>query len=151
MKKQNLYFNLFLVVLFVVASAGCDLFEKKSRAYDGPTVLEFYPQSASADEGSGQQGVEIQLIGPQQDSDMNVNYSVVDSMTTAESGTYAVSPSSPVTIPANSSQTQLTIDVQDNPNMGAGETRKLTLIVTGNDEVQGAKNLKYFTMTIEGQ
>lgn len=149
---KSLKTSITLVLLFVVsiATSSCDLFKQRSRSYDGPAVVEFYPLSQVADEGSSV-SVKVQLIGKQEDSDQSFNFAVVDSNTTAESGTYSISPSSKVTIPANSSSASFDINLGNNPNIGSGDTRELKLVLKGNGAIDAAKNLKYYTLTIRGQ
>jgi len=149
MKSFKLHITLVLLAVVAVATSSCDLFKQRSRVYGGPAVVEFYPQSSTVSEGSSL-SVKVQLIGEQRNSDTSINFAVVDSNTTAESGTYSIPTSSPVTIPANSSSTSIDINAGDNPNMGSGEHRTLTLVLNGNDQVNGAENLKYFTLRIEG-
>ncbi|MDZ7771927.1 MAG: Calx-beta domain-containing protein [Balneolaceae bacterium] len=129
--------------------AGCGLFEQESREYDGPTVVEFFPLDDTRSEGSGQIQVEVQLIGPQRSAATNINWAVNDSATTATGDDYDIVSGNPVTIPANSSQTVITINLNGD-GISAGTTRQLTLELTGGD-VAPAENLKYYDLFIEGE
>lgn len=150
MKSFKIHITLILLAVVAVATSSCDLFKERSRVYDGPAVVEFFPLSSVVSEDTTI-SIKVQLIGRQRDSDESFDFAVVDSNTTAESGTYSFSPSSSVTIPANSSKASITINVGNNPNMGSGENRTLTLMLKGNGQIGAAENLKYYSLTIRGK
>ena len=151
MKSPRLITSILLVGLICFSAVSCDLFEQRSRAYDGPPKVEFFPTSDVVDEGSGELNVQVQLIGSQRSQDTSVEYTVVDSMTTAQEGThYSLQTSSPVTIPANSSETTVTIDVTGT-GLSSGESRTLQLALIGNDQVETGPNIRFFDLVIQGQ
>ena len=150
MKSPRLITSILLVGLICFSAVSCDLFEQRSRAYDGPTKVEFFPTTQTVDEGAGELNVQVQLIGPQRNQDLSVEYTVVDSMTTAQEGThYNLLTSSPVTIPANSSETVVDLEVPAN-TLNEGETRTLQLAITDAGEVETGPNIRFYNLTIEG-
>lgn len=152
MKSLKSYINVALVAVLFFAVASCGLFDQDSRVYDGNTQVEFFPLSAIVDDGAGTISVDVQLIGEQLSQDVDISYVVVDSLTDAQEGThYNLSSPSPVTIPANSSETQVDIDVLD-AAMADGEFAVLTLALEDNDGagIEAGENIRFFELTIEG-
>lgn len=140
---------LLFVGLIPLVLAGCDAFERDFRGYDDDPKLEFKPLTQTVDEGAGTVTAQIQLIGPQRSSDLAVNFSVADS-STAQSGTHFSVGSTSATIPANSSSTNVNINVLDN-NVDDGDTNyELFLNLQDSQGVEAAENLKTFTLTIRG-
>lgn len=148
----------FLGVLLLagVLVAGCDFFEQRDRTFDDNPKLEFFPLSETIDEGDAEDAggtatveTSIQLIGPQRDSDLTVNYVVADS-STAEEGTHFTLPATSATIAANSSSAPVEVNVLDN-NADDGDTNYvLYLNLQDDNEVEPAENLKTYTLTIRG-
>lgn len=140
-----------LLVMFVLGA--CDLFpifEKRDRTFDGDPQVEFKPIESTRNEGSGTTSVAVQLIGPQRESDLSVNFSVNSDGTTAQSGVhYNLVSSSPVTIAANSSSTVIEIDILAD-SMPGDETRTLVLTLEGGGGVEAAANFDTYTLTIRG-
>jgi hypothetical protein len=153
MKSLKSYINVTLVAVLFFAAASCGLFDQDSRVYDGPDQVEFFPLSATVDDGAGTLDVDVQLIGEQRSSDVDISYVVVDSLTDAVEGThYTLNTPSPVTISANSSETQVEITVED-AGMASGEFAILTLALEDNSgaNIKAAENLRFFELTIRGQ
>lgn len=147
-----------LLVLGVVASlSACDLFERRDRTFDDDPKLEFVPLTQTIDEsdvasagGSVTVTPEIQLIGPQRESDLSVNFTVADS-STAEQGTHYTLPSTSATISSGSSQTEVAVNVLDNDQDDGGTTHVLFLNIQGSDGgVAPAENLRTYTLNIRG-
>ncbi len=149
MKYLTRYTQIVLVAVCIML-AGCDLLEQRDRTYQGPPQLEFFPLDRTANEGSGQVSVEVQLIGEQRGSPTNVVFSVLDAETDAAAEDYDIVTASPVTIPANSSQTNITIDLNGS-GIPEGEFRTLTLQLEDGSDVEPAPNLRQFELTIQGQ
>lgn len=145
------------VVLVSLAIGACDMFEQRDRTFNDDPKLEFYPLSQGVDEAdldeasSGQTTVttNIQLIGPQRDSDLPVNF-VVDDSSTAEEGVHYTLPSTSATIDANSSTAEVSITVLNNDQDDGGTNHELFLTLQGGEGVEAAENLKTYTMTLVG-
>ena len=148
----------FLGVLLLagVLVAGCDFFEQRDRTFDDDPKLEFFPLSETVDESDAEDAggtvtveTSIQLIGPQRDSDLTVNYVVADSSTAVE-GTHFTLPATSANIAANSSSAPVEVNVLDN-NVDDGDTNYvLYLNLQDDNEVEPAENLKTYTLTIRG-
>jgi len=146
MKSLNV---VLVLALMGMSLSACDFFEQRDRTYQGPPQLEFFPLTETVDEGDGTVTTKIQLIGPQRDSDLSVNFTVADS-STAESGTHYTLGSTSATIPANASTTEISVEVLDN-NVDDGDTNyELFLVLQDSEGVEAAENLKVFTLTIRG-
>jgi hypothetical protein len=155
----------FLGVLLLagILVAGCDFFEQRDRTFDDDPKLEFFPLSETVDEGDAEAAggtltveTSIQLIGRQRDSDLTVDYTVVDTTLeaegaeAAEEGTHFTLPATSATLPANSSTVPVEVNVLDN-NQDDGETNYLLFLRLQEDnEVEPAENLKTYTLTIRG-
>lgn len=138
-----------ILVLVAVLGTACDAFQERDRTFDDDPKLEFVPLSNTVDEGAGTQTVEIQLIGPQRDSDLSVSFSAADS-STAEEGVHYNLPSTSATIPANSSQTDVQVEVLDNAEDDGDSNYVLYLNLQDSQGVEAAENLKTHTLTIRG-
>jgi len=141
--------KLLLVVGLVTSLSACDVFEQRERTFDDDPKLEFFPLQASGSEADAPNtlNVEIQLIGPQRESDLDVSFSVDDS-TTAEQGTHFRLPANTATIPANSSQTTVQIQVLDDTIDNGGETLQVFMSLDDENEVEPAENLKTFRLDL---
>lgn len=129
--------------------SGCDLFEQRDRTFDDDPKVEFFPLSEVVDEGEGTVTTNVQLIGPQRDSDLQLNFTVDDSSTAVE-GTHYELNSSSATISANSSSAPVSINVLDNSQDDGGTNYQLYLTLEGSSGVEPAENLKTYTLTIRG-
>lgn len=145
---KNNFFNLALalVAMSMVFTTSCDsLFSTQDRSYQDDPKVEVKPTSTSVDEG-GEVEISVQLIGPQRDSDLQVNFSTSGS---AESGTHYEPLGSSATISAGSSSTVITVntnDVQDE-----GDSVELVIELTGTDaDVGVATNVSTSTVFIDG-
>lgn len=149
-KKIVQHFSIVLIVSLFILSGCSDLFPEKDLTYQGETLVEFSPRDDTYNEDEGEIEVRVQLIGPQRDSDLSIDFSVNSSETDAVEGThYDLITSSPVTIPANSSWGTITIDL-NGTSLDEGESRVLVLTLEGGGGVEPAENLKTYTLTIEG-
>lgn len=139
------------LILALVATLGtaCDSLQQRDRTFDDDPKLEFVPLSNTVDEGDGNQTVNIQLIGPQRDSDLPVSFSVADSSTAEEGVHYSLSSTS-ATIPANSSRTEIQIQVLDDDRENGDSNLLLYLNLQDSEGVAAAENLKTHTLTIRG-
>lgn len=146
MKSLN---ALLLVALLGVSLSACDFFEQRDRSYQGPAQLEFAPLNETVDEGDGAVTTNIQLIGPQRDAALSVNF-VVDDSSTAVEGTHYALGSTSASIAAGESVAEVSIDVLDN-SIDDGDTNyELFLSLQASDGVEPAVNLQTYTLTIRG-
>lgn len=151
MKPLNAVFVLALMSTMLLSA--CDFFEQRNRRYDdGPQVAfaQTEQQIETVDEGEGTVAVEIQLIGPHRDSDLPVSVAVDDSSTAEEGRDYTLSSTS-ATISANSSTTEISIDVLDNSLNDGGTDYELYLSLSDAEGVEAAENLKTYSMIIRGE
>ena len=158
--------SLALGLLAAVALSGC--FENDFLTpYEGPTVVEFEQVAGrytrTVNEGAGNVEIQVNLIGPQQSSDTQINVDVVGGSTAAEGTHYSFPNGRSVTIPANSSSGMLTINVPVGPLAGPvrndqgviirpAETATLRLELAGTPDgsIEGAENFDDFVLTIVG-
>lgn len=157
MKLLGTFSKILLSAVVLITVTSCDLFEQRSRAFDDDPVVEFFPlnQQVTEDDDDTPSTIEltleVQLIGPQRSEALSVAFSVDAGNTDAVDGVhYELVTSSPVTIPANSSQAEITINVLPSP-LDDDEFRQLALTLEGSDEVPASENLKNYTLTINGQ
>lgn len=147
MKSLRLVLALLLVTL---SFSACDFFEQEERTFTDDPQIEFFPLTENVDEGDLTVTTKIQLIGPQRDSDLPVSFAVSDE-STAQEGTHYNLNSTSATIPANSSSTEVTIDVLDNDQDDGDTNYELILELQDSEGVEAAENLKTYTLTIRGQ
>lgn len=146
------HIELLVLLLISVSLTGClnDLFSQKDLTYQDDPQLEFRPLNATEAEDAGAVEVLVQLIGPQQDSDTPISFSVNSSETDAVEGThYDLATSSPVSLAANSSAATITINL-NGTTLNDGEIRTLVLTLDESNEITPAENLKTHTLIIEG-
>lgn len=142
-------------VLAGVLVTGCDFFEQRDRTYTDDPKLEFFPLSETIDEGATDGNSDttittaVQLIGPQRDSDLSVDFSVADSSEAEEGVHYSLSSTS-TTIPANASSAEVEITVLDNDQDDSDSNYPLYLVLQESNGVEPAENLKTYTLTIRG-
>jgi len=142
--------KLLVIALLPLLVTGCDsLFDEGDveREYDGATVVGLFPLTQDADEGDGDVTIEVQLIGPQRSSDVNVTFSTTG---TAVAGTnYTVVGGTTVTIPANSSTADITLNIPADNGLNAGDEATILVNITGGD-VEASVNLATSTVFIAG-
>ncbi|MCS3637478.1 BT_3987 domain-containing protein [Salinibacter ruber] len=146
---------------------GCDLFEQRNRTFDDDPRIEFFPTSATVSESdldaSGSEAasveIEVQLIGPQRNSELPVSFSALTPADTslsgpnaevAEEGVHYNIPSTSSTIPAGSSQTTVSVDVLNNSLDDGGTNYILFLNLQDSEGVAAAENLSTYRLTIRG-
>lgn len=134
-------------ILAILLFFGC----KKYRIeYDQPSQVEFKPVTVTLAKGTtaapGSTTVLIQLVGPQQGSDINIDYSI-DPASTAVAGThYTISgPAVKITIPANSSSAQLVITAIP-ANLA---TAKKLILTLKDGTLPVSQNYKTSTITLQ--
>lgn len=164
MKPQHALLTLGVVALLF---SGCDLFEQRNRTFDDDPLIEFFPLSQTVDESdldgagvsSAEVPIEIQLIGPQRDSELPVSISALTPSDTslsapgaqvAEEGVHYRLPSTSATIPADSSQTVINVEVLNNNQDDGGTNYILFLDLQGSQGVSAGENLDRHRMTIRG-
>lgn len=137
------------LALLPLMLGACDALEVDSRKFDGDPKVEFAPTNATVDEGVVTVTTDIQLIGEQRESDLQVNFTVGDSSTAVEGTHYSLGSTS-ATISAGSSKTEVEVQVLDN-SVNDGDTNyELFLNLQDSEGVEAAENLKTFTLTIRG-
>lgn len=154
---QQPIFLALIAALLVVPVGGCDTFDQRDRTFSDDPRLEFSPLDAGVEEadldgnGLAQTTVatNIQLIGPQRDSDLPVDFTVADS-STAQEGVHYSLPSTSATISANSNATEVSVTVLNNDQDDGGTNHVLYLNLQDGEDVEAATNLRTFTLTIEG-
>lgn len=164
MRLQHLIITLGAVALLF---SGCDLFEQRNRTFDDDPVLEFFPLTETVSEStldnngvtSTSVSVEIQLIGPPQDSEVPVSVSALTPADTslsgqgaevAEEGVHYRIPSTSSTIPADENQTTIEIEVLNN-DVDDGDTNYILFLdLQGSGEIAAGENLDRYRMTIRG-
>lgn len=164
---MKLRYAILTLGMFSVLLSGCDVFEERDRTFDDDPRIEFFPTSATVNEedldangaGVAPVGVEIQLIGPQRDSDLPVSFSALTPADTslsgsnvqvAEEGVHYRLPSTSATIPADSSQTVVNVEVLNNDADDGGTNYVLFLDLQDSGDVAAAENLDTYSLTIRG-
>jgi len=135
------------------------MFETRDRTFDDDPKIEFFPlndgvNEAELDNSFGATddttiSTNVQLIGPQRDSDLSVSL-VVDDSSTAEEGVHYSLPSTSTTIDANSSTAEVSVTVLNNAQNDGGTNHELFLTLQDSEGVEAAENLKTYTLTIVG-
>ena len=140
----------FLAVI-TLFSTGC--FEDLTGPYDGPSQVEFaqvgggYSTAVAA--GTGDITLRVNLIGPQVGTPITVG--VTASGTAVEGRDFTFPNGAEVTIPANSSFGDLTLNIPTGTvAAGASQTIDLELTQSADGSVEGADNLDDFRITIRG-
>lgn len=152
------FFRILLILGLVGSLTACDLFERRDRTYQGDPKLEFFPLSATVDEGDVEAApgdavgltTSIQLIGRQRDSELPITFTVADSSTAVE-GTHYTLPSTSTTLPADSSSVPVQINVLDNSADDGDENFVLFLNLQESNGVAPAENLRTFRLTFRGE
>jgi len=143
MKSFKLNITLLLIALMAVATTSCDLTEVRDRTIDtSDPQVEFFPLSRTVS-GTGATNINVQLIGEQRDSDLNLTVSVSGESTAVE-GTHYTLPTNSVTIASETSVATFTVNYS-----GTGTPVELILELNGTDEVRAAPNLRTHTLTIQ--
>jgi hypothetical protein len=167
MRKIFLYG--FAILGLSLSIIGC--MPKDDLEYDGPNVVEFKNHLFGRVAGSQPLGVTanavlsrtsrvslrttdtifVQLVGPQQSSPIDLNFSVATTSTAVAGTHYNFRPSgaTKVTIPANSSVGYLLVDLIPT-SIPAASTTTFPLIINleGNDQIKPSGNYKTFTLTL---
>lgn len=142
-----------LIVLLVLPLllSGClnDLFDKGDveKSYDGPPVVGFFPLQQEASIANNTATVQVQLIGEQRSSNLDVNFSVNGSSTAVAGTHYNIATPSPVTIAANSSTVNIVINLVAG-SLEAGQSRTLLLDLGGGQGVDASVNLARASVVI---
>jgi hypothetical protein len=140
--------SLLVLTTFALFFSGC--FDDQQITFDGAQI-EFEPTSASITQGeAASHSATIQLMGPQQDTDMEVIFEVDSEESTAVRGTHFEIPAGDqVTLDANSNSTAFEIEILDGLEPGDDSVEALIVLVgDSTNEVEPAENYKTFTLTI---
>lgn len=138
--KIKLLIAFILPLLFL----GCDmndLFDEGDvrKTFDDDPQVEFKPLQQEVSAANGQATVAVQLIGPQRDSDLAVNFSVGGNSTAQAGVHYNIATPSPVTIAAGTSTVNVVLELI--PGSVEGAPVDLYLNLEGGDGVRAAPNL----------
>jgi hypothetical protein len=135
--KNNMKYT-FLIGMILLVFSAC---KKEYQTYKGKTVVEFAPAIKSRSQGTiakpGYDSVKVQLVGPQQSSDLSLSYSI-DAASTAVSGTHYNIPNlGSFVLPANSSFGYIRVNLVPGsiPTNAASNQKTLILNLAGNAEV----------------
>jgi hypothetical protein len=123
---------------------GCDmndLFDEGDvrKTFDDDPQVEFKPLQQEVSAASGQATVAVQLIGPQRDSDLAVNFSVGGNSTAQAGVHYNITTPSPVTISAGTSSVNVVVELI--PGSVTEGPVDLFLNLEGGTGVRAAPNL----------
>jgi hypothetical protein len=152
--------NISILFLLILGLSSC--FETLDKTYDTDTVVEFsetvtltpsagktYPL-ISVVNGVGERKSRVNLVGKQRSTDINVKFSVDKDNTTATEGThFKLSNGGIVTVPANSSFGDCTIEILKAPAQ-AGKTVNVVLTLDGDGgDVKPNENYKKIGFAIK--
>lgn len=148
---KSMMSKLLLIALIPLMLVSCDsIFDEGDveQSYDGPPVVAFFPLQTNARVNNPEVSLEVQLIAPQREADLNVNFEVDTEASTAVEGThFEFVDASPVTIEAGTSTTDLNILLLEDED--TDEEVTLVVNITGTDaEVVPAENLRRATIFI---
>lgn len=118
-----------------------DLFDEGDvrKTFDDDPQVEFKPLQQEVSAATGQATVAVQLIGPQRDSDLAVNFSVGGNSTAQAGVHYNITTPSPVTISAGTSVVNVVVELI--PGSVEGSPVDLYLNLEGGTGVPAAPNL----------
>jgi hypothetical protein len=126
---------------------GC--FPDNSRIYDGPVQVEFNPTSDTQRMSNGNTyNATIQLIGPHQDSDINLNFEIDTENSTAVLGEHFELSGFTTVLPANSSFATITVNAIEENIDDERPVVVITLLGDDSGEVIPAENYKTFQLTL---
>lgn len=164
MRLKHTVFTLGAIALLFT---GCDLFEQRNRTFDDDSRIEFFPTSETVDESAldasgsdaGSVEIEVQLIGPQRDSELPVSFTALTPADTslsgsnaeiAEEGVHYNIPSTSSVISAGSSQTTVSVEFLNN-DLDDGDTNYILFLNLQDSEgIAAAANLSTYRLTIRG-
>lgn len=146
MKQLNKYV-IILIGLAILVLSGC--LPDNDRVYDGPVQVEFRPTSATLSmEEATTYDVPIQLIGPHQSSEINVNFEIDTENSTAIAGEHFDVGGLTATIPANSSFGSISIQANEENVDDSEPVIVINLTSTESPDVRIAQNYKTFELTL---
>jgi len=138
------------IALLILISGGCkEVFDldQRDRTFQGDPLVAFFPNTRTVADSSGVTSFEVQLIGEQLESALNIPFTVVSGETTAVEGTHFefVTPS-PVVLPANSSIATFSVNILDSD---IESPRVLTVeLQDPGDNITASENIKQTVITI---
>ncbi len=139
-----------IFALLILISGGCkDVFDldQRDRTFQGDPLVAFFPNSRTVADSSGVTSFEVQLIGEQLESALNIPFTIVTGETTAIEGThFEFDTPSPVVLPANTSIEFLSINILDS-NIESPRVLTLELQDPG-DNITASENVKRTVLTI---
>ena len=157
------YSSISVLALLLVSSvlfAGC--FEDNTQEFASEPRVEFKPINnfgvpnhegeieATALSGSGRHEVLVQLIGPQREGDLTVNYTINDTLTTANQGEdFTVEGNGSIVIPADSSSARLGLTINDFLDPNTNQRAQIGITLEGNPEEGVGAAANYRTFVVE--
>lgn len=147
---KSMKYSLLLAVVGSLLLTGCDdLFDPghTDRTYDGPDQVAFGTLNNEINEGETQT-LEVQIITSEgvASSDITVDLSVGGS---ANSDYYSVSSTSP-TIPSGEASTTITIETEDDPDLGEDEEATIEFTIDSAEGAEVAPNLSNSILYVGG-
>lgn len=142
---KSMMSKLLLIALIPLMFVSCDsIFDEGDveRSYDGPPVVAFFPLETTARVSNPEVALEVQLIAPQREADLDVFFEVDTEASTAVEGThFQFVDASPVTIEAGTSTTDLNIELLEDEDTEEEVLLVLNITRTSAD-VEPAENLR---------
>lgn len=140
--------KLLILVIIPLIFIGCDdIFDSGDfeKTFDG-LELGFFPQQQEVTLDEGLASVEVQLIGPQQESDIDINFSISEESTAVEGTHYELVTTSPVTLEAGTSTVDIVVDLI----AGSLEEEEvlLTFVLEDSENIEASPNLLNSDMII---
>ncbi|MFN8353420.1 MAG: hypothetical protein U0Y10_03165 [Spirosomataceae bacterium] len=135
-----------------IALVGLSCMEDRDNLYKGPTVIEFFPLSATKSvtttaTNPATDSLKVQLVGAQQTSPLSLGYEIETATTTAVEGTHYTLPNKGTfTVPANSSFGYIYYTVK--AGSIASGTQRVVFVLKGNETILPSENYKKFTLTL---
>jgi hypothetical protein len=148
MKQVKLLF----FILFAATTVLSSCMKDRENIYDGPSVVEFVPLTASIKKGTtatpGTATAVVQLVGPQVSTPTELSYSIATTSTGVNGTDYTIAGTAgKVTIPANSSSANIVITALPATFPATG-SKTVVLNLLGNDSFKPSENYKTYTLTI---
>lgn len=141
--------KLLIFVIIPLLFFGCDdIFDSGDfeKTFDG-LELGFFPQQQEVTLDQGQASVEVQLIGPQQESDTDINFSISEESTAVEGTHYDLATNSPVTLEAGTSTVDIVVDLIAG-SLEEEEEVTLTFVLEDSEGIVASPNLLNSNMII---
>jgi hypothetical protein len=151
MNKNKIILCLALVGIVFIATS---CFEEKDPVYEGAALIEFSNNTYASlaklvPQSQGAENLVVQLVTPQQDQALTLNYEI-DAASTAVEGThYKLASRGSFTIPAHESFGAIAVELLPGIDpANTTERRTIIFVLTGGPAVKVSENYKKLTLTI---